>query len=114
LDGNWVNTRQFYMPNVQQTLYVLHDWLGYNGSCSSYKTTHDHILDGNFGFDTWLAKVTEESEVWEEKGTNFTQKLLNYQRSSMIKHISSSESFRCDNVAASHTMKNWFIPCKCD
>jgi len=117
LNGHWVNTRQFYIPTIQQTTYVLHDWLGYNGSCNVYKNTSTSELDGNLGFDTWLETVTKESEAWEENGTNFTQKLLNYKRSSMVKHKTSDKPFRCDNTdAVSHFKDNshWFIPCKCD
>jgi len=107
--GNWVNTRQFNISGIQQTLYVLNGWLGYNASCAVYKS-----LDGNLPLDQWLHKITTESESWDAEGTNFTNFALAYERSSIMKVETSNKPFQCDSVPHLKNNSNWFIPCVCD
>lgn len=106
-NGNAVAQRQFYLPRVEQTLYILDDWHGYDGSCKSYK-------DINGPFFTFVLSHLKLAEEWKEKNTNFTQELLNYNRSSIVKFKTSGQPFPCESVSMMKDNPSWYIPCICD
>ena len=43
LDGLILYQRQFYVPGVEQTLYILDGWLGFDGSCKVYEGGFSNI-----------------------------------------------------------------------
>jgi len=106
IDGLEVYTRQFYLPNVEQTSYILHGWLGFDGSCNAFNVHRDiHILQ-------FMSKSRDKALQW--KDTNFTEKLLGYDRSNIVKFKTINETFVCNSSSVTTDNPSWYIPCICD
>jgi len=108
IDGLSVYTRQFYLPNVEQTLYILDGWLEFDASCNAYSKHMDQPI---FTFMTNAQKLAKEK--WGRRKTNYTQELLNYNRSLIVKYKTTNEPFHCDDISAATNNPSWFIPCIC-
>lgn len=114
IDGKSLYQRQFYLPNIEQTLYVLNGWLGFDGSCKAYQGDIDTF---NIQHPQAQFQINGERQVreWAEtKRTNFTEQLLNYDRSLISKFKSTNKPFKCDSVSKMRDNPSWFIPCKCN